>query len=55
LNCSFGVGLIKRGNPKENLSYSLDEIKAMSYDDLKNNREQILNLKDPDYLKVFLA
>jgi hypothetical protein len=55
LNCSFGVGVIKVGNPKEKLSYSPDEIKAMSYDDLENNRERILNLKDPDYIKVFLA
>jgi hypothetical protein len=54
LNCDFGVGVIKRGNAKENLSYSPDAIKAMSYDDLENNRERILNLKDPDYLRVFL-
>lgn len=55
LTCSFGVGVIKRGNPKETLSYSPDEINTMSYDYLKNNREQILNLKDPDYLEIFLA
>lgn len=54
LDCDFGLGVIAKGTPENMLEYSADEVKNLSYSDLSGNRQSILNLKDVNYLEVFL-
>jgi hypothetical protein len=55
LNCDFGVGIIRRGLPESRLSYSPAEIESLTYKDLAADRERLLNVKPPKYLREFLA
>ena len=55
LECDFGVGIVRKGLPESRLSYSPQEIEALSYQDLAADRERLLNLKPPRYLGEFLA
>lgn len=50
----YGLGIITRGTTKEILEYSIKEIKEMSYIDLDENREKMLNLKSEQYFREFL-
>jgi len=54
LDCDFGVGLVRKGKPEATLDYAIEEIRAMEYEDLRKQRERILNLREPDYLHQFL-
>jgi len=54
LDCDYGLGIINKGESKNNLNYSFEDIKNLSYKDLENNREKLLNLKNPDYFETFL-
>ena len=54
LDCDYGLGLITPGNPEGMLAYSPEDIDAMTYRDLSDNRKNILNLHSPDYLESFL-
>jgi len=54
LDCDCGLGIITRGEPKNCLNLSKDDLFRMTYDDLKNDREKLLNLKDESYLSAFL-
>jgi hypothetical protein len=55
LDCDWGLGLITRGTPESMLAYTDAEIAAMSFDDFRARRTEILNLKEPTYLDQFLA
>ena len=55
LKCDFGVGLVRKGLPESQLSYSAAQIEALTYADLAADRERLLNLKRPVYLGEFLA
>lgn len=50
-----GVGFVRKGTPESTLSYSVDEVRALTYADLKADRKRLLNLKPPRYLNEFLA
>ncbi len=54
LNCDYGLGIITKGKPENMLDCSAEELENLSYEDLKNNREKLLNLKDAGYLQDFL-
>jgi hypothetical protein len=54
LNCDFGVGVVRKGNPESRLSFSAAQIEALSYADLVADRDHLLNLKPPTYLGEFL-
>ena len=54
IDCDFGLGIITRGTPEHMLEYSAEEVENLSYRDLSHNRQSILNLKDANYLEVFL-
>jgi len=54
LNVESGLGIISRGKVKEKLNYSIDEIKNLTYNDLKKNPEKLINLKNPYYIKKFI-
>ncbi len=53
LNCDHGLGIVTRGN-NTLLPFTKDEIKKMDYHYLDNNREYLLNLKEPEYLDKFI-
>lgn len=55
LKCDQGVGFVRKGSPESTLSYSVEEIEALTYADLKADRRRLLNLKPARYLNEFLA
>jgi Methyltransferase domain len=55
LKCDQGVGFVRKGSPESVLSYSAEQVEALSYADLKADRERLLNLKPPRYLGKFLT
>ena len=46
LDFDFGLGLIVRGIPDRRLGLSEQDIATMSYGELSQNRQDLLNLKD---------
>jgi len=54
LNCDFGLGIISKAKPENMLNLSSDQIDEMTFKDLDNNREKILNLKSQEYLFEFM-
>lgn len=55
LDCDHGLGIVTRGKPDTALALTLDQLAAMSYDDLARDKKYFLNLKDSSYLSHFLA
>jgi len=55
LKCDQGVGFVRKGTPQSTLSYSAEQVEALTYADLKADRQLLLNLKPPRYLNEFLA
>lgn len=54
LDCDFGLGIITQGKPKNILNFSISKLKKLSYSDIEQDRENILNLMTLDYLDKFL-
>ena len=54
LDCDHGIGIIAYGSPDKMLQLNEEKIAAMSYQDLAENREQLINLKPPEYINKFL-
>jgi hypothetical protein len=54
IDCDFGIGIVKRGTNNNNINLTLEEINQLDYQYLDNNRERILNLKNPNYLSTIL-
>lgn len=55
LDCDFGLGIIKKGHSEKRLNYSKEDIDKMTYENLRQNRIEILNLKPVEYLDMFMA
>ncbi|HTY34210.1 class I SAM-dependent methyltransferase [Mycobacterium sp.] len=55
LKCDQGVGFVRKGTPESPLSYSVEQVEALTYADLKADRKRLLNLKPARYLSEFLA
>jgi predicted O-methyltransferase YrrM len=55
LKCDQGVGFVRKGSPESTLPYSVQQVEALTYADLKADRKRLLNLKSPRYLGEFLA
>ena len=55
LKCDQGVGFVRKGAPESTLPYSVEQVAALTYADLKADRKRLLNLKSPRYLGEFLA
>jgi len=49
LDCDQGLGIITKGKPENMLKFSQPEIRALSYEQLNDNRKTWLNLKPADY------
>lgn len=54
LDCDMGIGVIRRGRPEQPLRSTAKEIEAMSYEDLRKNRKELLNLKPEEFFYDFL-
>ena len=55
LDCDWGLGIISKSTGvSEVLDISIDQISKMTYSDLDNQREFLLNLKEPSYFYQFL-
>ena len=49
LDCDYGLGIITKRKPENNLSFSLQQIKSFMYEDFNANRAPWINLKQADY------
>jgi hypothetical protein len=49
LDCDFGLGVVTWGKPETKLSFTPQQISALTYEDLNQNRKEWLNLKEPGY------
>lgn len=55
LDCDHGVGVITFGKPENRLAYSQEKIAKMTYEEFFKSRNELLNLKNPDFLYNFLS
>lgn len=55
LNCDYGVGVIRRGEPDSLLPLSTAQIEALDYSDLAADRSRLLNLISPTDFDDFLS
>ncbi len=55
LKCDMGFGLVRKGLPDSQLSYSLAEIEALDHKDIAADGERLLKLKPPRCLGEFLG
>lgn len=49
LDCDQGLGIVTFGKPESRLKFTHEEINALTYEQLSENRKEWLNLKEPDY------
>lgn len=49
LDCDQGLGIVTKRKPENNLSFSTEQIRALTYDDFNAGRQQLLNLKPASY------
>lgn len=54
LDCDWGLGIVTRGTPDSRLVLSPERTEALTYADLEQQRELLLNLKAPSYFNTFL-
>ncbi len=54
LPIEFGMGIIRKGRSESVLTYSEKEIKEMTYEDLRNKRNELLSIKHLAEFKQFL-
>lgn len=49
LDCDEGIGVVTWGSPEHKLNFTKEQIQALTYEDLAQNRSAWLNLKEPSY------
>lgn len=49
LDCDYGIGVVTFGTPEGKLNFTEGDIKAFSYEQFDANRNEWLNLKQPEY------
>lgn len=49
LDCDYGLGIITKGKPENNLPFAKEEINSLPYEEFEKNRLVWLNLKAPEY------
>jgi len=54
LDFDYGLGIITKGKPSNNLDFSKSKLKNLMYSDFEQDRENILNLMSTNYLDKFL-
>ncbi len=54
LDCDYGLGIVMKGKPDNNLELSKEALDAMTYSEVFNGDGRLLNLKNENYLFEFL-
>lgn len=54
IDAAYGCAVIAKGTPESALYFSEEEIKTMTFGDLRADFAGLLNLKSPDYLYTFI-
>jgi hypothetical protein len=54
LHSDHGIGVVYKASNKSVLNFSLSEIETMSYDDLRRNKAEFLNLRRPKEILAIL-
>ena len=54
LDCDYGLGIITKRSKIPPTSISIPSTDNLTYQDLEQNREKILNIKAPEYFEEFL-
>lgn len=54
LDCDHGIGVVRKRPSTNQLNFSGQEIRQLSYEDLDRNRTSFLNLKSPDHFEAFI-
>lgn len=54
LDCDFGVGVIRRGQPQTTLDLSPEAVRGLTYEDLARDRQRLLNLQPARFYHEFL-
>jgi hypothetical protein len=54
LDCDYGIGVARRRKSESNLSFTPEQIQALTYADLEKNRTSFINLKSPKYWDEFI-
>ncbi len=54
LDCDYGLGIVMKGKPDNDLKLSLKALDTMTYDEVFNGDGSLLNLKNENYLFEFL-
>ncbi len=49
VDCDYGVGVVRCGEPEAPSTLSVDDVKKMTYEEFAPQREKLLNLKSPEY------
>jgi len=49
LDCDQGLGIVTFGKPENQLRFTREDIAALTYEQLNENRKEWLNLKEPSY------
>ncbi|MEP7253382.1 MAG: class I SAM-dependent methyltransferase [Ginsengibacter sp.] len=50
VNCDFGLGIITKKKPQDNLTFSIKEIESLDFDDFNANKKKWINLKEVSYI-----
>jgi hypothetical protein len=54
LDCDYGLGIITKRKPENDLNFSAQQINSFTYEDFNANRVQWINLKRDDYSYEYL-
>lgn len=54
VDTDWGVGLIKKGEPENMLSMSIEDIKSMTFEEFDKDKERLLNLKTKEWFYEFI-
>jgi len=54
LDTDYGVGVVTRGKPEKMLDFSVEDIEQMTYLDLAEDKEKMLNLKHVKYIDEYI-
>ncbi len=53
LDCDQGLGIITKGKPESQLTFSQDDINRFTYEDFERNRSSWINIKPASYYKEY--
>lgn len=55
LDCDHGIGVARRGKAMDRLNLTVEQVRAMNYEDLEHDRINLLGLKPASYWNEFIT